>query len=169
MQLKANIGTFFVEFSKFEVSSVGAALRALSKDSVFVEQAARLLDLEARLKLLERMAFAKGVGPVLMAELEAALARARRLSTEREEVARNAASGDAAHIRAVPPSAGPEMKSRRADYVRLAQMSDLMTPTPAQIQAYTEEAVELQHTLRDLSEKIDRQLVAAERPARALG
>ena len=167
MQLKANIGAFFVEFSKFETSAVGAALRALSKDAVFVEQAARLLDLEARLKLLERMAFAKGVGASLMAEIDAALARARRLSTERDEVARAWAIGDVG-LKA-PLASLKESKSRGADYARLAQMSDLMTPTAAQIQAYTAEAIELQYALRGLSERIDQQLLAADPAAQAVG
>ncbi len=170
MQLKATIGAFFVEFSKFEISSVGKALRALSKDDLFVEQAEKLLDLEARLKLLERMAFARGVAPGLIAELDAALARARRLCTERDEVARISASGGGDHVKVFSPLTGPKpVKSRSADFARLAQMSDLMTPTAAQIQAYADDAIELQHILRTLSEKIDQQLPTTDPSAQAVG
>jgi hypothetical protein len=77
--LKAAIGSFFVEFSKFEMQSVGTALRTLSKDVEFVERAESLLEFDARLKLLERMAFARGVPSAVMQELEGVFDRARKL------------------------------------------------------------------------------------------
>jgi hypothetical protein len=77
--LKAAIGSFFVEFSKFEMQSVGTALRSLSKDVEFVERAESLLEFDARLKLLERMAFARGVPSAVMQELEGVFDRARKL------------------------------------------------------------------------------------------
>jgi hypothetical protein len=77
--LKAAIGSFFVEFSKFEMQSVGSALRSLSKDVEFVERAESLLEFDARLKLLERMAFARGVPSAVMQELEGVFDRARKL------------------------------------------------------------------------------------------
>jgi hypothetical protein len=77
--LKAAIGSFFVEFSKFEMQSVGTALRSLSKDVEFVEHAESLLEFDARLKLLERMAFARGVPSAVMQELEGVFDRARKL------------------------------------------------------------------------------------------
>jgi hypothetical protein len=172
VQLKASIGAYFVEFSKFEVLSVGMALRSLSKDAVFVEQAEKLLDLEARLKLLERMAFARAVGPSLIAELDALLIRARRLCAERDEVARNSATAGVDHVKPYPAPApgGPKpLKARSADYARLAQMSELLTPTVAQIQAYTDEAIDLQQALRAFSEKIDQQVPAVGRQAQAAG
>jgi hypothetical protein len=170
MQLKPSIGAFFVEFSKFEVLSVGMALRSLSKDAVFVEQAEKLLDLEARLKLLERMAFARALSPSLIAELDALLIRARRLCAERDEVARISATADANHAKPYPvPTPGDPKppKARSADHARLAHMSELLTPTTAQIQAYTDEAVELQQALRAFSEKIDQQLPPVGRQAQA--
>jgi hypothetical protein len=77
--LKAAIGSFFVEFSKFEMQSVGTALLSLSKDVEFVEHAESLLEFDARLKLLERMAFARGVPSAVMQELEGVFDRARKL------------------------------------------------------------------------------------------
>jgi hypothetical protein len=77
--LKAAIGSFFVEFSKFEMQSVGTALRSLSKDVEFVERAESLLEFDARLKLLERMAFARGVPSAVMQELAEVFDRARKL------------------------------------------------------------------------------------------
>jgi hypothetical protein len=77
--LNAAIGSFFVEFSKFEMQSIGTALRSLSKDAEFVERAESLLEFDARLKLLERMAFARGVPSAVMQELEGVFDRARKL------------------------------------------------------------------------------------------
>jgi hypothetical protein len=77
--LKAAIGSFFVEFSKFEMQSVGTALRSLSKDVEFAEHAESLLEFDARLKLLERMAFARGVPSAVMQELAGVFDRARKL------------------------------------------------------------------------------------------
>jgi hypothetical protein len=150
------------------VLTVGKALRALSQDAVFVEQAEKLLDLEARFKLLERMAFARALSPSLIAELDALLIRARRLCAERDEVARNSATTGADRARPYLASApgGPKpLKPRTAAYVRLAQMSELLTPTVAQIESYTDEAIELQRALRDFSEKIEQQVPAGKQAA----
>ncbi|MDB6084952.1 MAG: hypothetical protein JWN43_2833 [Gammaproteobacteria bacterium] len=164
MQLKAAIGSFFVEFSRFEIHSVGMALRSLSKDPVFVEHAEKLLDLEARLKLLERMAFVRDIAPALIAELDVLLIRARKLCAARDEVARNSLTVDLDPVRSYssPPAGKPKLaKNRGADYPRLAEIDNLWMPTIAQIQDYTNEAVELRETLSAISERIDRQLVAA--------
>ena len=79
MPLKAAIGSFFVEFSKFERQSVGTALRSLSKDVRFVEDAESLLEFDARLTLLGRMAFARGIPSHVLEELEGVFDRARKL------------------------------------------------------------------------------------------
>jgi hypothetical protein len=77
--LKAAVGSFFTEFSKFERQSVSSALRSLSMDALFVEQAESLLEFDGRLKLLERLAFARGVPSAIMQELEGVFERARKL------------------------------------------------------------------------------------------
>jgi hypothetical protein len=172
VHLKTTIGAFFVEFSKFETLYVGMALRALSKDAEFVEQAEKLLDLEARLKLLERMAFVRDVSSGLIAELDVLLVRARKLCAERDEVARSSVTSGGDHIKlfSLPAPAGvTSLKARGADYARLAQMSDLLTPTVTQIEAYTDEAIELQQQLRAIAEKIDQQIMAADESAQAAG
>ena len=87
MPLQAAIGSFFVEFSAFETQAVGEALRALSKDSEFVRRSQEMLELDGRLTLLQRLAFARGVSPPLIGELEKIVVRARRLEGQREEVA----------------------------------------------------------------------------------
>jgi hypothetical protein len=77
--LKAAIGSLFAEFSKFERQCVATALRSLSKDVQFVENAESLLEFDGRLKLLERMAFARCVPSAVMQELEGVFAHARKL------------------------------------------------------------------------------------------
>jgi len=150
------IGTFFVEFSKFDIQSVGMALRALSRDSLFVEHAERLLDFDARLKLLERMAFARQVPASVMAELEACMLRARQLHVHREDVARNLTPERA---RARPPShGGPKSRGsqrRNADLSRLAELESLLVPPLERIQEYTEEAVQLQHVMQGITAQLD--------------
>ena len=164
VQLKAAIGAFFIEFSKFETQFIGMALRSLSKDSVFVEHAEKLLDFEARLKLLERMAFARDIPPSLMAELEALLLRARKLYDVRQDVARNLATMESDGRHQAAPGATQAkvkpLKPRKADYAQLAQIANLV-PTTAEVQIYTAEAIELQESLRAISDKLDRHLAAA--------
>lgn len=161
VQLKDAIGSFFVEFSKFEMHSVGMALRSLSRDAVFVEHAEKLLDLEARLKLLERMAFARGVPASLVTELEACLLRARKLREQRDEVARSLISVDSGNAAKPSPGAVSKLRPsrrRNADFSRLAELENLWVPTIAQVQEYTDEATALQETLRVITQKLERHL-----------
>ncbi|MGA2189520.1 MAG: hypothetical protein ABSH33_13390 [Steroidobacteraceae bacterium] len=157
-QLNDAVGSFFVEFSKFETHSIGLALRSLSKDAVFVEHAEILLDLEARLKLLERMAFARDVPPGLIAELEACLLRARKLREQRDEVARNLMTAELGKPAPLPGAAGKPRSARRrsADYSRLAELENLWVPAIARVQEYVDEAKDLQETLRVLTHKLER-------------
>jgi hypothetical protein len=161
MQLKTAVGSFFIEFSKFEMQSIGMALRSLSKDSVFVEQAEKLLDLEARFKLLERMAFARDIPPGVVAELSAQLSRARTLREQRDEVARNLAAIDEHDVKPYLGGVGSRAKPaprRSADYARLAELQHLWMPDIGQIQKYTIESIELQEALRAITEVIDQHL-----------
>jgi hypothetical protein len=157
MQLKDAIGSFLVEFSKFEIQSVGMALRALSKDPVFVEHAEQLLDLEGRLKLLERLAFARGVPPQLIAELEACLLHARKLLEHHDEVRRKMSMADMGGAKKGPGAAAKFRMSRRqnADFSTLAKLENLWVPAAEQIEEYTREAVDLQETLRDITARLD--------------
>ncbi len=160
MQLKDAIGSFFVEFSKFETHSVDMALRSLSRDAVFVEHAEQLLDLDARLKLLERMAFARGVPAALITELEACLLRVRKLREQRDEVARSLISVESGNAKPLPGAVSRLRPSRRrnADFSRLAELENLWVPTIAQVQDYTDEAMALQEALRVITQKLERHL-----------
>jgi hypothetical protein len=149
MQLKTAVGAFFVEFSSFETQSVGMALRSLSKDAVFVQQTERLLDLEGRLTLLNRMALARGISPIVMAELDACLLRARKLRDQRDEVARNMMNLEGSAPRAPKP-----LRVRRTNF---AQLEQLWMPGLAQIQMLTTESVELQEWLRTIVRKIEQE------------
>ena len=157
MQLKDAVGSFFVEFSKFETHSVGMALRSLSRDPLFVEHAERLLDLEARLNLLERMAFAREVPAGLMTELEACLLHARKLREYRDEVVRGLTSADRPGSWVSPAAAAKPRLSRRrnADYSRLAELGNLWAPDLGRVREYVEETLELQRTLRAITQKLE--------------
>jgi hypothetical protein len=161
VQLKAAISCFFSEFSKFETQFVGMALRSLSKDSFFAEQAEKLLDFEARLKLLERMACARGVSPSVLAELGAQLSRARMLHEQLQAVARNLAAGDEDDIKPYRGGVGGRAKPaqpRSADYARLAELNRSWMPDVGKIQKYTTEAIELQEALHAISDNFDQHL-----------
>jgi hypothetical protein len=120
-----DIGAFFVEFSRFEVKSVRTALRALSKDSAFVDKSEKLLNLDARLKLLERLALARAVPATLLRELKDVTARARKLRERRDAVAAYLAAATG-----LKPDAAPA-----SDYAR--------------------EAIALQETLEALTRRLD--------------
>ena len=89
LELKAAIDEFLAEFSAFETHFVGLILRSLSTDLLFVKQTEALLDLEARLKLLKRMAFVRNLDPYVIAQLDAVNLRAGRLREKRDELSRN--------------------------------------------------------------------------------
>ncbi len=162
MQLKAAIDDFFREFSTFEVSVMGTALRALSQDPEYVEQAEQLLDFEARLTLLLRLSAACGVPSALAGMLEAIVSRARILRTQRDEIAQHLMAADNA-VKKSNPDEPPEIRvtrNRKAAYARLAQSHDVLLPSVAQIQAYAAEAVELQTALSRIARTLDEQMTA---------
>ncbi len=160
MQIKDAIGAFFVEFSRFETQAVGMALRSLSKDSVFVEHAEQLLDLEARLKLLERMAFARGVSAGLIAELEACLLRARKLREQRDEVSRTLLTVDLEGSKSPPVAAAKPVRRRNSDFSRLAELQGLWVPALTRVQEYTSEATDLRESLNHITDRLERHLAA---------
>jgi hypothetical protein len=164
VQFRDAIGSFFVEFSKFETQGVGLALRSLSRDPGFVEHAEHLLDLEARLKLLERMAFVRGAPVELIAELEACRLRARKLCEQRDQVARNLKTADLDGAKPLPAARKPRSASfRKAVFSRLAGLETLCVPDIVQVREYAEEAVALQETLRGITQTLERRPPAAER------
>jgi hypothetical protein len=159
MPFKDAVGAFFVEFTKFDSESVGMALRALSRDALFVDHAERLLDFEARLKLLERMAFARQIPTTLLAELEACLLRARQLHAQRDEVARNLSPDRGRPRPSSPAGIKPRMTTRRnADLSRLAELENMFVPAVSRIEEYTEEAVQLQEIMAGITGQLERHI-----------
>lgn len=86
LDLKTATELFIAEFSVFEKHFVGAALRSLSSDMAFVGHAEKLLNLEARLTLLKRMAIVRQVDPELILQLEDVQLRAANLREKRDEL-----------------------------------------------------------------------------------
>jgi hypothetical protein len=156
VQLKDAVSAFFVEFSKFSNLAVSLALRSLSKDPVFVEHAEQLLDLEARLKLIERMAFARNVPATLIAELEACLVRARILLDQHDEVERTFRTADGnggGSLRS--PATTRRPRRRNAELARLVELENVGMPALERVHEYTQEAVQLQAALRAVTEKFE--------------
>ncbi len=156
MQLKAAIDDFFREFSSFELSAMGTALRSLSQDAEYVVQSEKLLDLEARLTLLLRLSAARSIPPALAAGLEGIVSRARILRSQRDEIAQHLTAGGAQRkSNAAAPPQIRVTRNRKAAYARLAQAHEALLPSIPQIQAYAAEAVELQTALTEIARTVD--------------
>ena len=132
-QIKAAIGAFFIEFSKLEMDAVGLALRALSKETVFVEQAEKLLGLQARLTLLERMSLVRSIPAQFTTELAELALRTRKLHAQREDLANALVVLDS----------------------EPAQLEKILMPSLVQIEALSVEVVELQEGLCAFANKVE--------------
>jgi hypothetical protein len=128
MELKDAIGSFLTEFAKFDTHSVGTAIRALSPNPAFATDSEKLLGLDARLTLLERMAFARRVPPRTIQELRPVLMRARKLNERRASV---------------------------MELLTAHRLDPRMAPTVRDIESCAAEASELQDSLRFVAEKFD--------------
>ncbi len=160
LEIKAAIDLFLAEFSAFETHFVGMALRSLSND-LFVKQAEALLDLEARLKLLKRMAFVRNLDPCVIAQLDAVNLRAGRLREKRDELTRHLGliemDGGKPHSEA---ACSVDEQSMRE--LATAGLKDVWLPTKAEIDECRNGTTMLQATLRAIAEQVDgrRHLVA---------
>ncbi len=161
MQLKAAINSFFVECSKLETPVLGVALRTLSKDAQFVEQAERLLDVDARYTLLTRLGAARGIPSGVMQRLTTTVSRARKLRERRDQIARNLMVAEQAPAKSRPTFGRSGLPGDRgSEYTHLAGLHAAWLPGVAQIDAYTAEAVELQKALGSITEKVDQHLTS---------
>jgi len=159
LELKAAVDLFLTEFSAFETHFVGMALRSLSNDLLFVKQTETLLDLEARLKLLKRMAFVRNLDPSVIAQLDAVNLRAGRLREKRDELSRQLGLIDMGDGGSHSGAArGIEDESQLAT----AGLKDVWLPTKAEIDECRNGTTMLQATLRAIAEQVDgrRHLVA---------
>jgi hypothetical protein len=153
LELKAAIDLFLAEFSAFETHFVGMALRSLSNDSLFVKQTEALLGLEARLRLLKRMAFVRNLHPHVIAQLDAVNLRAGRLREKRDELSRN--------LRLIEMVGGEHARGVRGiedEPMRWSAIAGLRTvwlPTKAEIDDWRTGTTKLQATLRAIAEQVD--------------
>ena len=161
MELKAAIDLFLAEFSAFETHFVGMALRSLSNDLFFVKQTEALLDLEARLKLLKRMAFVRNLDPCVIAQLDAVNLRAGILREKRDELSRHLGliemDGGKPHSEAARSVEDQSMRE-----LAIAGLKDVWLPTKAEIDECRHGTTMLQATLRAIAEQVDgrRHLIA---------
>jgi len=161
LELKAAIDLFLAEFSAFETHFVGMVLRSLSNDLLFAEQTETLLDLEARLKLLKRMAFVRNLDPYVIAQLDEVNLRAGRLREKRDELSRNLGliemDGGKSHS---GTARGVEHESMHP--LAAVWLKNVWLPTKAEIDECRNGTTKLQATLRAIAEQVDgrRHLVA---------
>jgi len=151
-ELKAAIELFIAEFSAFETRFVGMVLRSLSNDALFVAQTEKLLDLEARLNLLRRMAFVRNLDPCVIAQLDGVNLRAGNLRHKRDELSRNlgliemdggtlpARSTESTHALAIAGRAVPK---------------SVWLPTIAEIEECRSGTSKLQAILRSIADQLD--------------
>src|SRR5208283_2974968 len=127
------------------------ALRSLSND-LFVKQAEALLDLEARLKLLKRMAFVRNLDPCVIAQLDAVNLRAGRLRKQRDELSRHLGliemDGGKSHS-----EAARSVEDRSMRELATAGLKAMWLPTKAEIDEYRNETTMLQSTLRAIAKQ----------------
>ena len=139
---------FYGEFAAFEGDSLGMALRTLSNDAVFVRQSEDLLEFDARLDLLRRLALASRVPDSLAAELDVILATAKKLSERRSELLQAVWSGDEVQSLSTHREIGARgFPGRREQFICLHSIPQLDT--------YAQEARELKRALRDLAGRMD--------------
>lgn len=144
MPLQAALGSFLAEFDRFETQGVRSALRSLTQDTRFAEQSEQLLDLGARLTLLERLAAARALPSGPDAALHDLLSSAHRLLGLRHAVERvpsNLATGDL--------DTPPLIVRRRPGGApgRPGEPDAVWIPGTQQLQAYAHEAARLNASL----------------------
>jgi hypothetical protein len=86
MDTNGGIATFLAEVSNFEKISVRSALRSLSKNDDFALKAEHLLDLDARLRLIKRMAFVRNLDRSDCNEIARIEMRTMQLAAKRNEL-----------------------------------------------------------------------------------
>lgn len=150
MESQAKIELFLAEFSAFETHSVGLALRSLSNDASLVADAERLLNLEARLKLLKRMAFVRNLDPSSCAQIDRINVRATRLSEKRDELTVKSRLVKELRGKISDTPRGGDAPPTGRERSKMAWV-----PTVAEIDECREEATYLKSTLRQLAEGID--------------
>src|SRR6266513_2599737 len=89
-ELMTALGEFLSAFTIFEAHFVSNALTILSDDAPLVSHLGKLLTLEHKLVLLKRMAAERGIKGVLLADLDMARRRAKKLLELRNEIVHNA-------------------------------------------------------------------------------
>ncbi len=153
VELKDAIELFIAEFSAFETHFIGMVLRSLSNDALFVAQTEEWLDLEARLKLLRRMAFVRNLDTCVIAQLDDVNLRAGRLRHKRDELRRNLGliemDGGTLHA---PQSA--QSTHALASAWRVAP-KNIWLPTIAEIDECRSVTSKLQAILRSIADQLD--------------
>jgi hypothetical protein len=164
-ELRTLVGMFLTEFAAFESMYLTAALRALSHDATLVEYLEDLMDLEKRLRLLQRLAEFRQLPLPLIAEVKSVRNAALKLLERRNEVAHGAAvvvGATYAGMDAKQFAAGVRLpKGKRkslnlpiTDVNELYAVAKTWHRTTPEIQGYVSQTYELQNATRLLTERL---------------
>ena len=150
MERNAATALFIAEFAAFETHFVRSALQSLSNDTSLVETAEKILDLEARLQLLRRMAFVRNLDSDLIIQLEEVTLQAARLREMRDLARRTTQPDTDCNPDSSPAPSGLDDLMARAER---AEQPALWPPSLAEIGECRSATTHLQNTLRSIAER----------------
>jgi hypothetical protein len=158
MELKTSIDLFIAEFLALETHFVRLALQSLSDDAEFVEHTEKLLDLEARLKLLKRMALVRKLDPELIGQLDCINSSACQLREKRDVLDQ--------HVRTTESNLGQDhsqavcaVESRAIHALPIGELTEASSgwvPTIEEINECRQDTTKLQASLQSLAEHVNR-------------
>ena len=150
--LMEGMNEFIAEFAAFETHFVGLLLRSLSNDELFAEQTEALLDLEARLKLLKRMAFVRRLDTSMIAQLDDVQRRAGKLRVRRDQLRR---------MLPVFEEATSKLDEGESMALSTSELEPMELPTLQEVNECRSGTLNLEATLRSIAERFN------DRPAHA--
>jgi hypothetical protein len=150
--LMQGMNEFIAEFAAFETHFVGLLLRSLSNDELFAEQTEGLLDLEARLKLLKRMAFVRRLDTSMIAQLDDVQWRAGKLRIRRDQLRR---------MLPVFEEATSKLDKGEPMALSTTELEPMELPTLQEVNECRSGTLNLEATLRSIAERFN------DRPAHA--
>jgi hypothetical protein len=158
--LMEGMNEFIAEFAAFETHFVGLLLRSLSNDELFAKQTEGLLDLEARLKLLKRMAFVRRLDTSVIAQLDDVQRRAGKLRIRRDEL-RHLLPVFAKAAGKKPHAEDRELDEGESMALSTAEVEPEDLPTLQEVKECRSGTLNLEATLRSIAERFN------DRPAHA--
>jgi hypothetical protein len=147
-----SIISFLAEFSAFEKHSVGQALRSLSKNDLFSSNAEKMLDLEAGIRLIKRMAFVRDLDPAACNEIGQIEERAKQLAAKRDELVHT--SRVAAEFGNRDSLSPPQEVQPGVSRTEREVLKTVWRPTIAEIDQYRNDTIYMRSSLTAILERL---------------